>query len=117
MRTVGDEMLGPVVVTPGDTLQDAAAAMLAADAQAAMVIEDGRVRGLLTAAGIAAALARGLDPSLTDVVGVADREAPTVRAGDPLVEAHRVMRVSEHRVAAVVGSRGEPVGMLVDSEA
>jgi hypothetical protein len=40
-----------------------------------------------------------------------------VRADEVLVEAHRVMRVSEHRVVAVVGPRGEPVGLLVDPEA
>jgi CBS domain-containing protein len=117
MRTVGDEMLGPVMVAPETTLQDAAAAMLAADAQAAVIVEDGRARGLLTADDVAGALARGLDPAATAAGSVADREAPLVRAGDPLVEAHRVMRVSEHRVVAVVGPRGEVVGLLVDPEA
>lgn len=116
-RTVGDAMLPPVEISPGATLQEAAAAMLAADAQAAVVVEGGRARGLLTADDVARALSRGLDPAVATAESAAEREAPVVRADDVLVEAHRVMRVSEHRVVAVVGPRGEPVGLLVDPEA
>jgi CBS domain-containing protein len=110
-------MLAPVAVAPGTTLQDAAAAMLAADAQAAVIVDGGRARGLLTAGDVARALAEGRDPAATPAESVAEREPPVVRAGDALVEAHRLMRVSEHKVVAVVGSRGEPVGLLVDPEA
>jgi CBS domain-containing protein len=117
MRTVAEAMLAPVAVASGTTLQDAAAAMLAADAQAAVIVAGGRARGLLTAEDVARALAEGHDPSRTAADAVAEREPPVVRAQDPLVEAHRVMRVSEHRVVAVVGARGEPVGVLVDPEA
>jgi CBS domain-containing protein len=117
MRTVAEVMLAPVAVAPDATLQDAAAAMLAADAQAAVIVEGGRARGLLTAGDVARALAEGRDPAGTAAGTVAEHAPPVVRAQDALVEAHRVMRVSEHRVVAVVGSHGEPVGLLIDPEA
>jgi CBS domain-containing protein len=117
MRTVAEAMQAPVEIASGTTLQDAAAAMLAADAQAAVIVDGGRARGLLTADDVGRALAEGHDPSRTTAGAVAEHEAPVVRAHDALVEAHRLMRVSEHRVVAVVGSHGEPVGLLVDPEA
>jgi CBS domain-containing protein len=117
MRTVAEAMHAPVAVGPGATLQDAAAAMLAADAQAAVIVERGRARGLLTAGDVARALAEGRDPASTEAGAVAEQEPPVVHAQDALVEAHRVMRVSQHRVVAVVGPHGEPVGLLIDPEA
>ena len=117
MRTVAEAMNAPVTVAPGTTLQDAAAAMLAADAQAAVIVDGGRARGLLTADDVARALAEGRDPAQTPVATVAEPAPPVVRQQDALVEAHRLMRVSQHRAVAVVGPRGEPVGLLVDHEA
>jgi CBS domain-containing protein len=117
MRTVAEAMVAPVAVAPGTTLQEAAAAMLAERAQAAVIVDaGGRARGLLTADDVARALAEGRDPAATPVHGVA-REAPVVRAEDPLVDAHRLMRVSGHKVVAVVGAHREPVGLLMDAEA
>jgi CBS domain-containing protein len=117
MRTVAEAMLAPVSIASTTTLQEAAAAMLDADAQAAVITDEGRARGVLTADDVARALAEGRDPSETTVATVAERESPLVRAQDALAEVHRLMRVSHHRVVAVVGPRGEPVGMLVDPEA
>jgi CBS domain-containing protein len=117
MRTVAEAMDAPVTITPATSLQDAAAAMLDADAQAAVIVDAGRARGVLTAEDVARALADGHDPSRTAVASVAEPEPPVVRAQDALAEAHRLMRVSQHRAVAVVGRRGEPVGLLVDPEA
>jgi CBS domain-containing protein len=114
MRTVADAMIAPVSIASTSTLQQAATAMLDADALAAVIVDGGRARGVLTAEEIARALADGRDPSETAVAVVAEPEPPVVRAQDTLVEAHRLMRVSEHRAVAVVGSRGEPVGLLLD---
>jgi CBS domain-containing protein len=117
MRTVAEAMLEPVWIAPTTTLQEAAAAMLDADAQAAVIVDGGRARGVLTADDVARALAEGRDPSETAVAAVAEPEPPLVRAQDALAEAHRLMRVSQHRAVAVVGPHGEPVGLLVDPEA
>jgi CBS domain-containing protein len=117
MRTVADAMVAPVSIASTTTLQEAAAAMLDADAQAAVIVDGGRARGVLTADDVARALAEGRDPSETPVATIAESEPPLVREKDALAEAHRLMRVSQHRVVAVVGPRGEPVGLLVDPEA
>ena len=117
MRTVADAMHDPVSIEPGASVQAAAAAMLAADAQAAVVAEDGRTRGLLTAEDVAAALAGGCDPATTAAIDAGKQETPVVHPEDPLVDAHRVMRVAQRRVVPVVGPHGEPVGLLVDPEA
>ncbi len=117
MRTVAEAMLTPVVISPNATLQEAAATMLDADAHAAVIVDAGRAAGVLTADDVAHALAEGCDPSQTFVATVAEPEPPLVREQDALAEAHRVMRVSQHRAVAVVGPRGEPVGLLVDHEA
>jgi CBS domain-containing protein len=91
--------------------------MLDADAQAAVIVDAGRARGVLTADDVARALAEGHDPRATAVATVAEHAPPVVREQDALAEAHRLMRVSHHRVVAVVGPHGEPVGLLVDREA
>jgi predicted transcriptional regulator len=106
-----------VSVASGTSLQAAAAAMLDAEAQAAVIVDGGRARGLVTAEDVAHALADGHDPSRTTADAVAERDAPVVHGDDALVDAHRLMRVTQHRTVAVIGPRGECVGVLVDPEA
>jgi predicted transcriptional regulator len=118
MRRVSDAMdAPPVVVDPATRVQDAAARMLDAHVDAAVVVDRRRVCGLVTAGHVAAALAEGHDATETQVGAIAARDPSVVRADDLLVDAHLRMRAEGCAVAPVVGSRGEPVGVLVDHEA
>ncbi len=112
MRTVADAMTSPpVTVAPDTTIQAASAAMLDAHAHAAIVVEGGRVRGLVTVDDVARALAAGAD---TPVGAVAEPDPPVVHAQEPLAEAHERMRAAQRGALPVVANGGEPLGLLVD---
>jgi predicted transcriptional regulator len=114
MRLVADAMRSPpVTVGPATTVQQASATMLDAQVQAAVVVADGRVSGMVTAERLSEALAQGYDPTDTLVSVVAEREPPLVNADEPLAEAHQRMRAAD-RTIAVVTAGGRPVGMLED---
>jgi CBS domain-containing protein len=118
MRRVHDAMLAPpVVVDPTTTVQEAAARMLDARAEVAVVVDRGRVWGLATAEHVAGALADGYDASETLIGTIALRDPPIAREDDPLVDAHQRMRAEGCPVVPVVGAGHEPVGVLVDHEA
>jgi CBS domain-containing protein len=117
LKTVADAIEPPVVVEPATTVQEASAAMLDARHHAALVVEGGRVRGLITVDDISRALADGLDAGRTEVAAIADSDPPVARPEEPLAELHQRMRAAGRGVAAVVGPRGEPVGVLADHEA
>jgi predicted transcriptional regulator len=118
MRLVSDAMVAPpVVVDTATRIQEVAARMLDARADAALVVEDGRVCGLATAAHVAEALAQGYDVSETLVGVIARRDVPFIRGDEPLAEAHQRMRAEQCPIAPVVGSRRSPVGVLIDREA
>jgi CBS domain-containing protein len=117
MRRVGDAMSEPVIVETSTTIQDASARMLDSRSEAAIVVEDGKVRGLLTAEDVARALAEGRDVSETPAGAVAEADPLLVRVDEALAEVHQRMRAEEHGLAAVIGRDGEPVGLLADSEA
>jgi CBS domain-containing protein len=118
MRTVADAMsTPPVTVQPATTIQAASMAMLDAGAHAALVVDDGRVCGLVTADDVARALAAGHDPSETAVGAIADQDPPLVSPDDRLAEAHERMRAAGRDVVAVTGRHREPIGLLIDPEA
>jgi CBS domain-containing protein len=117
VQTVADDTSPPVIVAPAATVQEASAAMLDARAHAALVVERGRVRGLVTADDVSRALADGRDASATPVAAIARTEPPLARPDEPLAEVHQRMRAAGHAVAAVVGPRDEPIGVLEDHEA
>jgi CBS domain-containing protein len=118
VRTVADAMdAPPVIVEPAMTVQDTSAAMLDARAHAAVVVDGGRVRGLVTVEDISRALARGYDAAETLIGTVVEDEPPLARPDEALAEVHQRMRAAGHGVVAVVGSRREPIGVLADSEA
>lgn len=112
VRVVADAMTEPpVLLTPDTTLQAASATMLDAHAHSAIVVERGRVCGLVTVAHVAQSLAAGPD---TRVGAVAELDPPVVRAQEPLAEAHERMRAAQRAALPVVAEGGEPVGLLVD---
>ena len=118
MRSVADDMIAPpVTVGRATTIQDASAAMVDAGSQAALVVDEGRVCGIVTAADVARALGDGYDAAETPIGAIAEPDPPLVRADEPLAEVHQRMRADGRRVTAVAGSHGEPLGVLVDTEA
>ena len=119
MRTVADAMIvPPVTVAPDATVQRASAAMLDASAHTAVVVEDGdRVVGIVTAEGIAQALADGRDATETRIGLIVDLDPPVFDPDDTLADAHQRMRFANHSTAPVVGSDGRLVGLLIDPEA
>jgi CBS domain-containing protein len=117
MRTVADAMTPAVSVNPAATIQDASTAMLDAGAHAAVVVDDGRVCGLVTAQDVSRALADGHDPSETLVGAVAQRNPPLLRPEEPLAEVHERMRAAARDVLPVADEHDEPIGLLIDPEA
>jgi CBS domain-containing protein len=115
MRRVADAMRAPpVTVEPTTTVQEASARMLDAAVQAAVVVDDGRVCGMVTAELLSEALGRGYDPTDTLVGVVAEREPLVVDADALLADAHQRMRAAERTIAPVVAAGRRPVGLLED---
>jgi CBS domain-containing protein len=115
VRTVADAMAAPpVTVELETTISDASAAMLDARAHAALVVKDGRVRGLATAEDVLRALAEGYDASGTLIGDIAEHDPPLARPDEELAEVHLRMRADGREVIPVAGPRGEPLGVLVD---
>lgn len=117
MRTVADAMSTPVVIGPSATLQQASAAMLDGDADAAIVARNDAVCGLLGAEDVAQALADGCDPAATSAIAIAAADPPRARADELLAEVHMRMRAAGQPRAVVVGHHGEPLGLLTEPEA
>jgi predicted transcriptional regulator len=117
MRTVGDAMAAPVVVEASETIQDAAAAMLDGRSEVAILVEDGKLCGLIAAEDVARALAEGRDPAQTPVGAIGEADPPLARRDEALADVHQRMRAGQRARAVVVGRHGEPVGLLVDPEA
>jgi CBS domain-containing protein len=117
VKTVADVIAPPVVVERATTMQEASAAMLDGHAHAALVVDAGRVCGIVTADDVSRALAGGHDAAATPVAAIADSDPPRVRPEEPLAEVHQRMRAAGQGVVAVVGPRDEPVGVLADHEA
>jgi CBS domain-containing protein len=116
MRTVADAMTKPVIVELSATIQNASATMLDGRSEAAIVVEGGKLCGLVSAADVARALAEGLDPTETPVGAIAT-DPPRVRSDEALADIHQRMRAEEHPLAVVIGHDGQPLGLLADHEA
>jgi CBS domain-containing protein len=118
VRTVADAMAeASVIVEPATTIQQTSAAMLDAGVHAAVVVDRGKVCGVVTADDISRALADGYDATETLVGAIAESDPLLARPDEPLAEAHQRMRARGRPVAAVAGRHGEPLGLLEDREA
>jgi CBS domain-containing protein len=117
LRTVADAMTQPAaVVERSATIQDASAQMLDSGTQAAVVVEGGRVCGVATARDVANALAAAYDLARTAIGEIAERDVPTARGDELLVDVHERMRAEGHPIVAVLGDDDEPIGVLEDEE-
>jgi CBS domain-containing protein len=113
MRRVADSMRTPaVVVQPATTVQETSARMLEARVHAAVVVDEGKVCGLVTAEQVSGALAEGYDARETLVGVIAEPDPPVVGAGEPLAEVHERMRSAGRVIVPVVAEDQRPVGVL-----
>lgn len=81
------------LVGANDSIKAAAEAMEAEDIGAVVVVDDGRVRALVTDRDIVVrGIARGLDPAETPVWEIASADLVAIAADAPVSEAVRLMR-------------------------
>jgi CBS domain-containing protein len=113
IRTVRDALMETVAVAESTTLQDAAARMLDADVEIAVVVVEGETAvAVLTAEDVARGLSRGVAGPLTPVGIVAQRDAPSVRLDDELLDAREQLRAQHREIAIVLGPDGEIAGLI-----
>ncbi len=87
----------PVTVPPTATLAQAAQEMSARDIGDVLVVENGKIRSVLTDRDIVVrAVAQGRDPTQTPVSEAASTASVTVSPDEPVEKAVRLMR--EHKV-------------------
>ena len=112
-RKVGEVMThDPRTVDAGGSLVDAARAMREADVGDVVVIDRGRVAGILTDRDIAVrAVAEERDPRTTRVHEVCSANVVTVTQDQDLGDAIRLMREHDVRRLPVVHD-GRPIGIL-----
>ena len=112
-RTVNEVMThDPRTVSPSDTLVDAARIMRDDDVGDVLVVEDGRLVGIITDRDIVVrAVADGRDPSSTQVGDICTRDPQTLSPDQSEEDAIRLMREWDVRRAPVVQD-GRPVGIV-----
>ncbi|MDQ4040903.1 MAG: CBS domain-containing protein [Actinomycetota bacterium] len=112
-QTVNDVMTGdPRTVAPGDTIAEAARAMRESDAGDVLVVDQGRLSGIVTDRDIAIrAVADGRDPNETPVSEVCTTDVHTLTPDQSVDDAIRLMR--EHNVRRIpVVQDGRPAGVV-----
>jgi CBS domain-containing protein len=110
--TVGELTLTQVpVLCPGDTAEQAAAAMRAVSHGCALVCEAGHLVGIITERDLLKLLVRPAQyrTPLASVMSVAPK---TVAVTDRLMDAVRLMDQGGYRRLPVVGDQGVPVGIV-----
>ena len=112
-RTVEEIMTrDPRTVDAGDTIADAARTMRDSDIGDVVVMENGRVTGIVTDRDIAIrAIAEGRDPDSTSVGEVCTTGVETVEPDASVDEVLRTMREHDIRRLPVV-KNGRPVGIV-----
>ena len=104
--------INPRTVDLDDTVLAAAQVMRDNDIGDAIVVEDGRVTGIVTDRDIAArAVADGRDPESTTVGEIATTGVQTIEPDASVDDAVRMMREHDIRRLPVV-TNGRPVGIL-----
>ncbi|MEU8465589.1 CBS domain-containing protein [Streptomyces sp. NPDC029003] len=113
-RRVHEVMTGnPVSVEQLTTLAEAARVMRDADIGDVLVVDQGKLRGILTDRDIVVrALAQDRDPSDTTVLSVCTTEPVTVRRDDAVDQAVDLMRRHALRRLPVESENGELVGIV-----
>lgn len=99
-------------VGPECTVRAAAQVMRDRNIAAIMIVQDGRLAGIMTERDIAArVVAQGREPDTTSVADVMTPDPDTLEAHDRPAEALRLMREHNYRHLPVVAD-GRPVGMV-----
>jgi CBS domain-containing protein len=111
--TVNEVMTSdPRTVEVGDNLVEAARVLAEADIGAVIVVEDGRVSGILTDRDIVVrAIAHGRDAGSTTVGEVCSSDVATLTPDQSVEDAVRSMRENDVRRLPVVQD-GRPVGIV-----
>ena len=110
--------IGPLVtravltVDAGDSLRDAAVAMMERGVGSAVVVTDGKPAGLLTDRETLRAIAQGKDAAHLTVGEFMIKRITTVTASLELLEAARVMREKGFRHLVVVDDTGALAGVF-----
>ncbi len=103
----------PVALASTETLARAAKQMRDADVGNVIVLDDGRVVGLVTDRDIVVrGIAENLDPFTTTLATVCTRDVVTVGADDSVDSVVRLMREHAVRRLPVVAEDGTPVGVV-----
>ncbi|HEX5741302.1 MAG TPA: CBS domain-containing protein [Pilimelia sp.] len=111
--TVRDVMTAdPVCLSPEATLAEAARYMRDSDIGDVLVVDQGRLRGIVTDRDITVrAVAEGVDPQSCKVSQIASGTVVSVGANDPIEQAVSMMR--EHHLRRLPVCDGErPVGIV-----
>jgi CBS domain-containing protein len=114
MATTVDQVMthDPRTVSPDDTVLDAARQMREGDVGDVLVVDGGKLAGILTDRDIVVrAVADGRDPSDVRVGDIRTEGVATLTPDQPLEDAIRLMRDQDVRRAPVVQD-GRPVGIL-----
>ncbi|HEX2023556.1 MAG TPA: CBS domain-containing protein [Acidimicrobiales bacterium] len=102
----------PVALDASETVGEAARRMKAEDIGDVIVVQDGRICGVVTDRDIVVrVLAEGRDPNQTQLGDVCSREVATVSPDDDLTAAGDLMRDRAVRRVPVV-ENGKPVGIV-----
>ncbi|MFF0217634.1 CBS domain-containing protein [Streptomyces vinaceus] len=114
VHRVHEVMTGnPVTVEQLTTLAEAARVMRDAGIGDVLVVDQGRLRGILTDRDIVVrALAEGRDPAETDVRAICSTDPLTVRPDDSVDQAVDLMRRHALRRLPVQADDGELVGIV-----
>jgi CBS domain-containing protein len=112
-RSVGDIMTrNPRTVEAGDSVAEAARQMRDGDFGSVLVLDNGRVDGIVTDRDIAVrAVAEGRDPESTQVSEIYSTGVATVEPSQSIEDAVQTMREHDIRRLPVV-ENGRPVGIL-----
>ncbi|MFF4579391.1 CBS domain-containing protein [Streptomyces sp. NPDC001389] len=113
-RRVREVMTGnPVTVEKATSLAEAARVMRDAGIGDVLVVDEGRLRGILTDRDLVVrAMADNRDPGETTVQAVCSTDPVTVRPDDGVDQAIALMRRKALRRLPVVTGEGELVGVL-----
>lgn len=102
-----------VVLSPGQTVLEAAAIFSAHNIGGAPVLDGGRLVGVFTERDVLRrVVALACDPKATRVVDVMTSDPRTIDAGTSLVKAFAIMSKGQFRHLPVVGDDGAVVAML-----
>jgi CBS domain-containing protein len=111
MATIRDVHRAVLVADAGDRLVEVACRLRDADADALIVMDGGRIAGIITGRDLVEAVADGVDLHRSTAADHAWMTAPAVELGTGVDEAARVLVAAGGRTLVVV-SGGAPVGTV-----